>query len=276
MVIQYLPYTGPIVTRAEAKAAGLKRYFMGPDRPCRRHGHVSERTTSDGQCIACTHVTSMSEEQLLKERRRIKVRDDKNRGALNEKARKRRREVRANMTQDEKSAAWRANYERWRPSMTASVRRWQAKNKEYLRIYRALHKDEEIANARRRNAENPEIRRGDARRWRERYPEKVQRWRKNNPEAARAIKHRRRARQNAAEGSHTADELRTLFTDQNGKCVYCEVALDKGYCADHIVPLASGGSNWISNIQLLCRSCNAKKWATDPDEYARRLRSRKE
>jgi len=39
-----------IITRAEAKASGQQRYFTG--RPC-KHGHVSERTTVDGQCTEC-------------------------------------------------------------------------------------------------------------------------------------------------------------------------------------------------------------------------------
>jgi len=49
----YMPHTGPIVTRAEAKAAGLKRYFTG--RPCKR-GHVSESYTSVSQCVACSRA----------------------------------------------------------------------------------------------------------------------------------------------------------------------------------------------------------------------------
>jgi 5-methylcytosine-specific restriction endonuclease McrA len=49
----YLPHTGPIVTRAEAKAAGAKRYFTG--KPCKR-GHVSEYYTSIAQCVACSRA----------------------------------------------------------------------------------------------------------------------------------------------------------------------------------------------------------------------------
>ena len=39
-----------IVTRKDAKAQGLTRYFTG--KPC-PHGHISERMTSSGGCVAC-------------------------------------------------------------------------------------------------------------------------------------------------------------------------------------------------------------------------------
>src|SRR5689334_5463261 len=39
-----------IITRAEAKAASLPRYFTG--KPC-KHGHVAERYTSIKICVSC-------------------------------------------------------------------------------------------------------------------------------------------------------------------------------------------------------------------------------
>ena len=39
-----------IITRAEAKALGLKRYFTG--KPC-KHEHVAERQVSNGKCVEC-------------------------------------------------------------------------------------------------------------------------------------------------------------------------------------------------------------------------------
>ena len=39
-----------IVTRAEAQARGLKRYFNG--KPC-KHGHICERWTKDWVCVEC-------------------------------------------------------------------------------------------------------------------------------------------------------------------------------------------------------------------------------
>jgi hypothetical protein len=40
-----------IITRAEAKAAGLKRYFTGT--PCKR-GHIAERFVNDRACTQCS------------------------------------------------------------------------------------------------------------------------------------------------------------------------------------------------------------------------------
>src|SRR3954471_13910191 len=53
MATDYVPYTGPIVTRAQAKAAGLDWYFTGV--PCKR-GHTDLRYTSNANCVACNHL----------------------------------------------------------------------------------------------------------------------------------------------------------------------------------------------------------------------------
>ncbi|MBT2771326.1 hypothetical protein J7J47_03660 [Halomonas sp. ISL-60] len=42
-----------IITRAEAKAQGLKRYYTG--KKCKR-GHLSERRTQQADCIACRDI----------------------------------------------------------------------------------------------------------------------------------------------------------------------------------------------------------------------------
>jgi len=50
MAKPYIPYTGPIINRAEAKAKGLKRYFTG--KPCGQ-GHIAERIVSNRACVSC-------------------------------------------------------------------------------------------------------------------------------------------------------------------------------------------------------------------------------
>jgi 5-methylcytosine-specific restriction endonuclease McrA len=81
--------------------------------------------------------------------------------------------------------------------------------------------------------------------------------------SVKAASQNRRVRKQAVEGSFTAQEWRDLLYWYGHRCLCCgrhalqtpELALE----ADHVVPIARGGTNWITNIQPLCRSCNARK-----------------
>ncbi|EJD6367785.1 hypothetical protein LHV16_17615 [Providencia rettgeri] len=44
-----------IITRKEAVTNGLSRFYTG--KPC-RHGHDSERFTSNGVCVECSAINS--------------------------------------------------------------------------------------------------------------------------------------------------------------------------------------------------------------------------
>lgn len=92
-----------------------------------------------------------------------------------------------------------------------------------------------------------------------------------NPEAERARKLKLRARRQNVEGEHTAQDIRDIFKSQRGKCAYCRVKLGTAYHVDHIVAISKGGTNFRSNLQLLCRPCNMKKHAKDPLDFARSL-----
>jgi 5-methylcytosine-specific restriction endonuclease McrA len=271
MALPIVPYSGPVVTRAEAKVNGLKRYFMGPDRPC-KYGHISERTTVDGGCILCARTAAMTDEQLENKRRYALKYDEAHRAEKNVKTAERYQRLKVELGDEGMRDRFRAYYWNHRDTALKHQNLYNQRHAEKLKAHRLQPAiKERIAETGRAWAiAYPERAAAKTQRWRERYPEKVQQWRKENPEASRAIKQRRRAREREAEGSFTADELKALFKKQAGKCVYCTVALGKGYHADHIVPLMRGGSNWISNIQLLCRSCNSKKWAIDPIVFAKR------
>lgn len=62
-----------------------------------------------------------------------------------------------------------------------------------------------------------------------------------------------------------------IYKMQKGRCVYCRVSLTDGYHADHIIPLAAGGLHEKHNIQLLCGTCNVRKWKYHPIEYAQKI-----
>jgi len=81
---------------------------------------------------------------------------------------------------------------------------------------------------------------------------------KNNPENISHLKARRYARERGAEGSHILQEWIDLKEIFNNKCGYCRE--EKKLTKDHIIPLSEGGTDYIYNIQPLCRNCNSKKW----------------
>jgi hypothetical protein len=59
-----------------------------------------------------------------------------------------------------------------------------------------------------------------------------------------------------------------LYVLQKGKFVNCLKPLKNKYHIDHIQPVAKGGTNHHWNLQLLCPSCNCKKHAKDPIDWA--------
>ena len=50
-----------------------------------------------------------------------------------------------------------------------------------------------------------------------------------------------------------------LFDKYNNKCAQC--GSSEKLEIDHIIPIARGGSNETTNLQILCRKCNRKKGA---------------
>jgi len=123
---------------------------------------------------------------------------------------------------------------------------------------------------------NPEKAREAMRRWRQKHPEEhnaegrsyyarhkkrlapyFATYNRTHRELRQAIRARRRSRELAAEGSFTTQEWMALLQKHGHRCTYCGAAgrLEP----DHRVPLARGGTNYITNIQPACRRCNSRK-----------------
>lgn len=83
-----------------------------------------------------------------------------------------------------------------------------------------------------------------------------------------AHKHTRRARARSSGGVFTPSQIDSLFSLQRGRCANCGTPIKDGYHRDHKIPLVAGGSNDISNIELLCPVCNLRKSTKDPIEWA--------
>jgi 5-methylcytosine-specific restriction endonuclease McrA len=85
-------------------------------------------------------------------------------------------------------------------------------------------------------------------------------WFKSHKGVKLAIQRARRAK--AKSGDFTAEEWEAMKRDCQYRCRACsrrepDIKLE----ADHIVPLKLGGEHTASNIQPLCRQCNASKGA---------------
>lgn len=100
---------------------------------------------------------------------------------------------------------------------------------------------------------------------------KTREWRAQNPKKTAAHYRNRVARKKNAEGVHSSSDIDAIFKMQKGRCAYCRIGLDDAFHVDHITPLSKGGSNYRQNLQVLCMTCNLRKRAKLPLEFARTL-----
>lgn len=140
-----------------------------------------------------------------------------------------------------------------RPCASASRRKVDAKwrdpvqIKEYMRTYRATNREKLNSKQYARNAANPTAAR--ARRGR---------WARANKGHVAALARNRRAKLAGSGGHHTGQQWLDLIDACGKKCLRCSTQ-NENLQADHIVPVACGGSNNIDNIQPLCQDCNMWK-----------------
>lgn len=245
-----------IISRAEAQARGLKRYFVGA--PC-KYGHIAERLTSSGVCIACRADI---------ERRYNEAHPEK----LKEK-----RRAQASRHRRENPERVERNKKRWdnanKDKIAAKVTRWRAANPEKVKVQDKRYRDNNLEKVRVKSRKYRDLNRHDPD-YKKKVLERMRRWEEANPERAKEnrqkVRHTRRARQYAAGGSYTNAEIRELLEQQNWFCaeVTCRADLHAGKELDHRIPISRGGGNHVGNLQWLCPACNRQKRDMMPDEWA--------
>lgn len=219
-----------LISRNDAIQSGSPTYFTG--KPCLR-GHVASRRVINRSCVICN------------------AEKDAARRIANPPTQE------AVMANRAKAAAWaKANPERY----AANQRRAAERRGEKPRPPK-MSEEERSEKARVWRKKNRQKNRA-------KLDAKRREWVKRNPEAAKSIARagwiNRRARNKAA-GKVSASDVRTIRSAK--VCAACgneHTHME----IDHKVALSRGGTNELSNLQLLCRPCNRSKWAKDMDEWA--------
>lgn len=65
---------------------------------------------------------------------------------------------------------------------------------------------------------------------------------------------------------------KNLYGEQGGFCLGCKTHfMQQHLTVDHIIPVSKGGTDHISNLQLLCHDCNSRKGTGTQEELLVRL-----
>jgi len=239
MADEIVPQVGPFVTRAQAKAWGLPRYFTGKECP---HGHFTVRRTINSACCICIAI---AQNAFCKA----------NRAQLLEKER-------AYYAQPHKRERRRARMQQWADGLSGDrAAKRVADQKERSREFYARNRAKLIKRTADWKVANPEKRKVNDKRYEKRHPE-----------TRINMSHRRRVRKmSAPEGSREAvrNFLRWLKTAEKVRCYWCKsVVPKKARHADHVIPLAKGGAHEAANLCAACATCNFKKSAKMPEDFS--------
>jgi 5-methylcytosine-specific restriction endonuclease McrA len=195
-----------IITKKEAKARGMNKYFTG--KPC-KHGHADPRRIHNDMCMGCIRVGG----------------------------RKWYAQNTAYKLQKSRDA-----YEKNKENVLARTGLYYQNNKEK---YKTLIKE-----------------------WAKQHPDKMyeyaRKWRQKNPTVVAAWNRANHAKRQNSYGTHSHLDVLDRLKWQGGRCAVCCGVLSGKFEVDHYIPLAKGGHNNPSNLQLLCKSCNRRKHAKDP------------
>jgi 5-methylcytosine-specific restriction endonuclease McrA len=137
------------------------------------------------------------------------------------------------------------------------------------------HRTERLAKHRARTAkwkqENRDKVRASTARSRLRNTERHKRWRKANPDKWAAVVRARDGRRRGGIGAIGGRKMREWVEAQKKACHWCGKPCAGNFHVDHIIPLRRGGAHEARNLCIACPSCNQRKHAKDPIDFAREI-----
>lgn len=231
---------------------GTKSGLKGSCKECVATGKKAYHASDKGKAATAAYNRKYAQEHTEELRDKRRTRDQslgsQARAVKNQAIREYRREMAAAINARRK-ARYAVNPTARKKNVERALR-WYEKNKEFV-----------SGKGRTYYAEN-----------RERVRPRIYAYQKAHPQKtkllARICANRRRARMLNAGGDYTRQDIERLLGLQKCKCANCRTSLKRGYHIDHKVPVAKGGSNHPSNIELLCKPCNLAKAAKLPHEFA--------
>lgn len=140
---------------------------------------------------------------------------------------------------------------------------WLPKHKPYIRIDRTpgFERWLEKNKARRRQYLAAYLKH-----WHAKNPEASRTWYQNDRPAMIANRQSLRAdKMSIPVNNLSIEEWQWMLETYDHRCVYCGKPCET-LTPDHVVPLARGGANVISNIVPACPACNQRKNARTPEE----------
>jgi len=138
----------------------------------------------------------------------------------------------------------------------------EAKRKLHKRAYDAARykerRSEVIANVKAGYKKNPDA-----------TKKRVRDWQQQNPEVVRAYKASNKAVRRSIERKGISGRALLAWKKQQDKiCHWCSADCGDDYHVDHYVPLSRGGKHELDNLVIACPTCNLRKHAKDPLEFA--------
>jgi hypothetical protein len=207
----------PIITRAQARAAGLDRYRTG--KAC-KHGHFDERRVNDGGCIECSRAKAVAWRAANYEKEQART------AAYSKAHVEERRKA--------KNARRAADPERSREEQRA----WRAANPDHGTAWYAKHRERITATNAEKRAANREGERLKRKAWRDANPETARecalRWYRANPDRYTEYAANRRARlRQAVPGWFDREAVALIYAEAAALTEATGVL----HHVDHLIPL---------------------------------------